>query len=161
MALPSWPPGLNSRPVRDGYKFSPHDPLARTDMDQGPARQRLVYPNSPATLDIAWPFTADEFEVFRAWHHEDLSDGAAWFWMQVWIGGRQQLGLCQFVGGDYEPVLSGLVWTVSAKLHVRNVEYLSADARWFAGTYGPATALAIAAALHKIIHEEAPVNLPA
>jgi len=159
MAIQTWPAGLNFRPMRDGYAFDPHDPLSRTDMEQGPARQRLIYPNSPATPNLVWPFTADEFEVFRAWYHEDLRDGAEWFWMQVFIGGRQMLGLCQFIGA-FQPVLNGNVWKVTTKLQVRNVEYMDADARWFAGEYGPGLAITIADRLHTIIHEEAPVDLP-
>lgn len=159
MAIQTWPAGLNHRPLREGYAFEPHAPLSKTDMEQGPARKRLIYPNSPATPNLTWPFTNDELAVFSAWYHSELLEGEAWFWMQVLIGGTWQLGLCRFLDG-YQPVLSGNVWNVTAKLEVRNVAYLDDDTLWFAGTYGPATALAIAARLHTIIHEEAPAALP-
>lgn len=159
MAIQTWPAGLNPRPMRDGYGYTPHDPLARTDMDQGPARQRLVYPNSPVTPDLTWPFSEDEYEVFRKWYHEDLGDGASWFWMQVFLP-RQQLGLCRFAE-PIKPRLNKIEWWVTAKIEIRNAEYIDADAYYLAGTYGPATALGIASRLHTIVHEEAPAELPA
>ena len=160
MAIVSMPAALNSRPLRDGYQYEPHSPLNRTDMEQGPARQRRVFDNSPAVLSPVWPFSADEYEIFRAWHHKDLHDGQDWFWAAVYIGGREQLGLCRFTEA-FKPVLVKIEWHVSAKIEVRNVEYMDDDARWFAGEYGPATALAISASLHRILHEEAPQLLPA
>lgn len=160
MAIVSMPAGLNSRPIRDGYNFDPHDDLLRTDMEQGPARQRQLFENSPSVLRPVWPWSFDEFEVFRAWYHKDLHDGQDWFWATVYIGGREQLGLCRFVK-KYQPSIVKTEWHVSSEVEVRNVEYMDDDARWFAGEYGPAVALSIASTLHRIIHQEAPALLPA
>ena len=160
MAIVSMPAGLNSRPLQDGYTFEPHEPLLRTDMEQGPARQRRLFANSPSVIQPVWPWSFDEFEVFRAWYHKDLHDGQDWFWAKVFIGGREQLGLCRFAEA-YQPSLVKIEWHVTAKIEVRNVEYMDDESRWFAGHYGPAVASAIATSLHRIVHEEAPQLLPA
>lgn len=122
----AWPVGLNYRPLQAGYKWKPHDPQLRTAMEQGPARKRRRWIASPAYITVAWPFSLREFEVFRAWHHLQLDDGANWFRLNVFTGTDWQLLPVRFKG-VYRPTLKGLIWTVSADIEVRQVPFVSVE----------------------------------
>lgn len=119
----TWPAGLQHKPIRAGYKWTPHDPQSRVPMEQGPARKRRRWVESPAYVELVWPFALSRFEVFRAWHHLQLDDGANWFRMPVWTGNAFVSLPCRFKGA-YEPALRGLEWWVSAEVEVRQVPYL-------------------------------------
>lgn len=122
----AWPISLNHRPMRGGYRWRPHDPQSRTAMEQGAARKRRRWVASPAYVTIAWVFDLQAFELFRAWHHAALADGALWFRMPVYTGSAFVTLPCRF-NGVYGADLQGLEWHVTAELEVRDVSFLSVD----------------------------------
>lgn len=124
MGVATWPIDLNHRPLRDSYRWRPHAPQSRTEMEQGVARKRRLWADSPATISGVWPFSLAGYELFRAWHHAALEDGAAWFRMPVWTGASYFETLCKFVG-VHEPVLRGLIWSVAFEIEVRQVAFLA------------------------------------
>jgi hypothetical protein len=120
----TWPAALSHRPILAGYGWRPHDPQPRIEMEQGPARKRRAWVASPSYISAVWPFSLAEFELFRAWHHTALEDGAAWFRMPVFTGEDFEPCICRF-RGVYQPELSGLVWMVSAEVEVRGAAFIS------------------------------------
>lgn len=126
MPFAAWPVSLDYRPLRAGYRWRPGDPQLRTEMEQGSARKRRLWDMSPAYASAAWEFSLSEFELFRAWHHAVLADGEKRFRMPVYTGAGFSTLPCKF-NGTYQPSLSGLVWTVTGEIEVRQVPYLSAD----------------------------------
>lgn len=126
MAIAVWPAGLDHRPQRAGYKWKPHDTQLRTEMEQGPARKRRLWSDSPAYVSASWTFDIETFELFRAWHHAVLEDGALWCRMPIYTGAAFATLPCRF-NGPYQAALHGLEWTVTADVEVRQVPYLTAD----------------------------------
>jgi hypothetical protein len=64
----------------------PHDPHARSDFDQGPARQRKRFTNSPSYISFTGIARTDLFPLFKAFYHNKINDGADWFTAKVWDG---------------------------------------------------------------------------
>lgn len=122
----SWPVSLNHRPVKAGYRWRPHDAQMRTPMEQGPARKRRRWIDSPAYIEVSWPWGLNDFELFRAWHHAALGDGSRFFRVPVFTGASFSTLPCRFKG-VYDAALQGLEWWVSAEIEVRQVPFLSAD----------------------------------
>lgn len=118
----TWPVGLNYRPERAGYRWTPHDPQSRTPMEQGPARKRRKWVSSPAYVQVTWIFTGTHYDVFRAWHHLQLDDGANWFRMPLWCGNAFVTLPCRFKGA-FQPTPRGLEWVVTAEIEVREVPF--------------------------------------
>lgn len=126
MAFATWPGALNHRPERDGYRFRPHDAQSRVEMAQGPARKRRLWTDSPAYVTGTWPLMLTEYEIFRAWHHVDLEDGAQWFTLPIYTGASFTSCPCRF-STTYKPSLQGLTWSIGFEIEVRQVPFLASD----------------------------------
>lgn len=80
MAIPSYPEGLPC-PLRENYGFTPVNNIRRTPMDSGRARQRIEFPNAPATVSLQWVMTDLQARFFEAWAAQVV--GAGWFTMTL------------------------------------------------------------------------------
>lgn len=80
MADPVWPKFLPGPSTR-GFSGTPDDATVRTQMTQGPARQRQVQSEVPHRLSVQWVLSAEQFEVFEAWWRLEIAQGASWFLM--------------------------------------------------------------------------------
>lgn len=78
MAIPVYPEGLPC-PLRENYGFTPVNNIRRTPMDSGRARQRIEFPNAPATVALQWIMTELQARLFEAWAAQVV--GAGWFTM--------------------------------------------------------------------------------
>lgn len=78
MAIPAYPEGLPC-PLRENYGFTPVNNIRRTPMDSGRARQRIEFPNAPATVPLSWIMSAPQARLFEAWAAQVV--GAGWFEM--------------------------------------------------------------------------------
>lgn len=117
MDIATWPAGLDFRPSAKGYVFAPGETRNRTEMEQG-VRDRRTLPFAPDLVELAWSFELPKFDLFRSWYRYGLEDGAKWFRLDIWTGTEWRASLCLFTE-LYEPVLTGLVWRVPAKLQAR------------------------------------------
>lgn len=80
MPLPSYPEGLPC-PLRENYGFTPVNNIRRTPMDSGRARQRIEFPNTPATVSLQWTMNASQAMLFEAWSAQVV--GAGWFTLEI------------------------------------------------------------------------------
>ena len=87
MAIPSWPDGLPYASQVGDYAMSQlANPPLRSDMNSGTTRQRRKYTMRIAIQKLGIVMSADETQVFHAFHADTLGDGAARFTMPVWNG---------------------------------------------------------------------------
>lgn len=130
-----WPDKL-PLPTFDGYGIEPQDGVLRTDMTQGPARQRQQYTAVPEGIPVRWRFTQWQYALFRGWYKYKGRRGAEWFGITLLTG----LGLVEhearFKGSGSTPYSAkpqrggrgeGVTWIVTAALEVRESPDLSED----------------------------------
>lgn len=92
----AWPEGVPyfaQRPVEVAPFRAPH----RTDMEDGPPRQRRSSTRNTATLQFTVPMRNAAFEIFKAFVRDDLVDGTLAFTMNVWAGSDYEARTCTFV----------------------------------------------------------------
>lgn len=116
--MATWPNTL-PQPLASGYSIQPQQAFIRTDMDQGPARQRRRFTTTPSSYDVQWLMTEAEFAIFESWYRDEADDGAAWFT----IGLNNGKGLQNVEARFQQPWVAASASTkyqVSATLEVRN-----------------------------------------
>lgn len=119
--MAAWPDTL-PKPLLSGFQGDAGANVARTDMDAGPARQRLRYGDSPDALNVGWLFKPAEMPLFKAFWSVDINKGADWFLMDIDIGDGLQSYEVRLVAGHYQyQKLSGGNWQVTANLDVRTI----------------------------------------
>lgn len=109
--------------------FTPVNPILRTTMTSGRARQRRLYTSVPTQSNVKWHFKKDgEGQLFEAWFKHNLNDGISWFYMRM----KTPLGVkyykCRFISiydGPYFLAPRGWQYTATLELWERPV--LSAE----------------------------------
>ena len=107
---PYWPVGL-PEPLM-GAEFTTAQGRINSDGDVC-VSDRVTDPNYRYTLPAQWLMSEREYQVFKAWYHHILGDGAAWFAVE-WTGIP---ALAQFAE-KYEASQSGLLRSVNAEIRV-------------------------------------------
>lgn len=76
--IPEYPQGL---PVglHSGRSYQVVNPLQRTELSSGRARQRRRFTDVPERAEIGWIFTSLQGQAFEAWWRDTLQDGSLWF----------------------------------------------------------------------------------
>jgi hypothetical protein len=80
-----YPPGLRDVLV-NGFTMVDQDRVQSNDVQIGPPRFELLSTSGPSFGGATWNFTRTDFQLFEAWHHLTLSDGARSFIMPVLVG---------------------------------------------------------------------------
>lgn len=107
-------------PLKDGFELKPISPFLRTDLDSGRARQRRRYLSTPTQASVTWSFKTDpEAQLFESFYLDTITDGAAWFYMNL----KTPLGImpykCRFTEIYEGPVLmEGKYWQYRATLEL-------------------------------------------
>ena len=113
-------PATLPMPLAEPYAVKPADGVVRTDMEQGPARQRREFTQVPTKIPVKWRFTDAQYAVFDAWYQWKGKAGAEWFVIPL----RSGLGVIDHVARftkQYEaPLSSGGFWLVTVELEVRD-----------------------------------------
>ena len=113
-------PSQLPRPLIDGYKLSTTDPLMRSDMNSGRARQRRKFTSVPTTVKVSWNMDQLQAGFFEAWYARTLVDGAEWFVCELESTAGFQEYECRFVGiYDGPEKVQVLRWEFSATLEFR------------------------------------------
>lgn len=106
-------------PVQDGYGLTPVDPLLRTEMTSGRARQRRRYLSTPTQASVAWILDDAQSQLFETWYQATISDGAAWFNMPLRTPEGIQEYVCRFIEiYDGPTITGGRYWRFSATLEL-------------------------------------------
>lgn len=118
MSIP-YPSGL---PVglRSGRSYQLENPLQRTELSSGRARQRRRFTGVPSYTELTWLFTDVQGQAFEAWWRDVLIDGSQWFEMPM----KTPLGYmpyeCRFTGPYSGPAVVGPnLWSYSGPLELR------------------------------------------
>ena len=119
MSLVSWPTQL-PLPEQSGYAIQHVNPLQRTQMVSGRARQRRVYTSVPSNVAVQWFLTEQQAQLFEAFFRFVITDGADWFMCTL----KTPLGLmpyeCRFNGIYEGPVLTSFnKWTFSGTIEIK------------------------------------------
>lgn len=93
--------------LQDGYTLSPENPVVRTEMEGGPARQRRRFTQAATKYSVTWSFSLDEMAIFETWHKNDIYDGVAWFTIDLLNGQGVTTQTARFTE----------MWKASAKGH--------------------------------------------
>lgn len=117
--IPVYPKGL---PVglHSGRAYQIVDPLQRSTMTSGQARQRRRFTDVPEMASIRWIFNSLQGTAFEAWWRDALSDGASWFECPLETPLGYQLYTCRFTAIYSGPTRVGpQLWSYSADLELR------------------------------------------
>lgn len=119
MTTITWPSDLPA-PEIDGYGIQPQAAIIRTDMDQGPARQRRRFRSAPTHYPVKWFMTEPQLSTLESWFHHVIEDGAAWFDISLRNGQGLQSVEARFIAPWQATMMGGPHYEVSATLEVRN-----------------------------------------
>lgn len=114
-----YPEGL---PVarRSGRTYQIENPLQRTELSSGRARQRRRFTSVPEYADLRFIFTDVQGQAFEAWWRDALIDGSRWFEMPL----RTPLGfsphMCRFTAPYAGPTWVGnSLWSYTGSIELR------------------------------------------
>lgn len=126
--LPIWPSVFPA--PSNNYKVVRVPQVIRSQMDTGLTRTRKRFSINIKTVDLTWEMTDEEFGYFEAWmENYGVSDGAAWFYMDLALGDEMQQTKVRLIGSFSSDWSSaGFYWNVSAKLEVYDVYAVPPDA---------------------------------
>lgn len=124
----SWPATLPVANI-EGYTIKPGDPIARTEMESGAARQRRRFIDVPSEITVTWEMTNWQTAIFEGWHKWQAREGAAWFNIDLKAGMGFTPHIARFQGQySSAPIRRGTAWRITAKLEVRERPVLSEGA---------------------------------
>ena len=115
---PIYPNGL-PRGLRGGRSMQLVNPLQRTELSSGRARQRRRFTSVPETVQVAWLFNDLQGQAFEAWWRDTLVDGALWFEcpLDTPLGYRLYTARFTSVYSGPSPV-GPTLWSYSAELEL-------------------------------------------
>lgn len=109
------PKGLHS-----GRAYQVVDPMMRSALTSGRARQRRRFTDVPEAARIAWLFSSLECRYFEAWFRDVLTDGVLWFECPLKTPLGYQPFTCRFTGIYSGPTLVGPdQWSITAELEMQ------------------------------------------
>lgn len=160
-----WPSVL-PLPTFDGYAIEPDDPILRTTMESGPARQRQLYTQMPTGLPVRWRFTPWQYAIFEAWVAHKAKLGAEYFSItllgalgmaehevrMLGEGKKSYRAVPQRGGRD------GVTWIVTATLEARKRPVLTEDALDIVLVEDADGLLSVMDALHALVNAPLPVE---
>jgi len=156
--LPVFPAFL-PQPRASGYGIQPVTPYARTDMDNGSARQRRRFTSTPSHVSVMWRFHDAQLVLFEGFLAYEINLGADWFS----VGLRNGMGInyvqARFMDDPpYKAAISdSRAWfDVTATLEVKALPLASRDQYDVLKTYTESEIAAMSDPLHAFIH----VSLP-
>lgn len=108
-------------PLQDSYSIgSPVDPMLRTPMESGRARQRVNFDFTPEHPSFKLNFSRNEAAFFRGWYARALNNGVEWFVMKLLLPEGFKDYECRFVGKPAETQLVQVSrWEISATVELR------------------------------------------
>lgn len=121
----AYPPQL-PYPSREDYGLQHVDPMVRTQMQSGRARQRRRFTSVPTMARVSWTLTTGQAQLFEGWYKHIINDGASWFECPL----QTPMGIkhyeARFTGIYDGPDLVGVDhWRVSAQVEIRKRQTVS------------------------------------
>jgi len=117
--MATWPSTLPTTVV-NGYSISPQQSFIRTEMDQGPSRQRRRFTTTPTNFSINWFMTESEFGIFESWFRDEINNGASWFYIELRNGKGMQTVEARFMESWEAGFVAPHYYSVRSQLEIRN-----------------------------------------
>ena len=122
-----YPNNILPLPLLKNHSLKRKSMRIETAMDSGYSRSRNRFKNPPTEMAVSFLFTNDQQEVFEGWYQHVINNGANWFVMPVKTGGVVADHQCKFVGDYSMKAPSNSLWSITAKLLVKNLRVISED----------------------------------
>ncbi|VVO05963.1 hypothetical protein PS834_03058 [Pseudomonas fluorescens] len=108
-------------PLQDGYALeTPVDPMLRTQMESGRARQRLNFDEVPYLINAKWNCDSNQMAFFQGWYARALSQGVEWFKATLLTPTGFKEYECRFTGHYTGPTLVQVRrWEFAGTLELR------------------------------------------
>ena len=123
----TWPTTL-PLPTVQGYGIRPGEAILRTEMEEGPARQRKRFTQVPSRISVRWLMKREQFALFEAWYRWHAKEGGEWFEIDL-LGG---IGLtaheARFTRQFEAKLVGGVLWEIVSELEIRERPVLTEDA---------------------------------
>ena len=119
-----YPNSVLSLPLLKNHGLKRKSMRIETAMDSGYLRSRNRFKNPPSELAASFLFTNHQLEIFEGWYQHVINSGANWFVMPVKTGGVVADHQCRFVGDYSMKSATNNLWTVTAKLLVKNLRVI-------------------------------------
>lgn len=153
---PVWPGSLPEGPLRTGIDIDPHRPVPVTDLAEGPKAKRDLFGPSPAEQPVQWSMSAAQFEIFKAFYAEALSQGTRWFLAPLWFGLSLERAAIRFREPfAFEPRFGARV-LVSAQVEIRRMPVLPEGVAALLAMMGADGLTALTGGIHEWVHETWP-----
>lgn len=105
---------------RSGYSLEPQNPVIRTEMEAGPARQRKAQTTVPVDITVKWIFTNAQYSTFKSFWASDVNNGTDWFDLAIQDAGGVATAEVRFKEGKFKAdQLAFDQWQISATLEKR------------------------------------------
>lgn len=117
VVLDVWPVGLPQLVLRDGYAETEPDVIRRTEMDEGPAKQRPRFTVGIRPFLVQIEVDVDQVAIFQTFYEDTLEDGTIPF---SWKHPRTQVNTdFRFVGQPQKMRVQGARnWRITMALEV-------------------------------------------
>ena len=117
VVLDVWPVGLPQLVLRDGYAETEPDVIRRTEMDEGPAKQRPRFTVGIRPFLVQIEVDVDQVATFQTFYEDTLKDGTIPF---SWKHPRTQVNTdFRFVGQPQKMRVQGARnWRITMALEV-------------------------------------------
>lgn len=117
VVLDVWPVGLPQIPLQDGYAETEPDVIRRTEMDEGPAKQRPRFTVGIRPFLVQVELDVDQVVIFQTFYDDTLKDGTIPF---SWKHPRTQVNTdFRFVGQPQKMRVQGARnWRITMALEV-------------------------------------------
>lgn len=108
-----------------GRSYQTVDPLKRSTLVTGRARQRRAYTSTPTGVSVRWLMTEPQAVFFETWFRWAITDGAAWFDMPLRMPDGLSDRTVRFTGIYDGPSEAGPNhWRFTAELEIRERQTL-------------------------------------
>ena len=155
----NWPSVL---PVPSLKRYSGRigEAVARTNMEQGAARQRQRFLSSPSKSDLRWIMNQEQFALFQYWYVNQAKEGAEWVNIDLKVGIGYISHETRFLEPYKYKLLSDDLFEVTAQIEVRIDRLITSgvyDLLLAGYTEGIITSMADL--LHTMVHTTLPMEL--
>ncbi len=122
----SWPKSL-PKPTIASYGYSPDDAVLATDLEFGPRRTRQRFTATPTSYTVRWLMTTNQLAVFEYFHKNVISQGAAYFSVELKQGAGFLPVDARFIGPFNVTGIKPELYEVTASLQVRDRPLITAE----------------------------------
>lgn len=129
--IPVWPNRLPPPDIE--YSYTVQSAFLRTELTSGRARQRRIYRNVPTQVQVQWKIPWADMPDFRYFVHEIVGNQNGWGFFEALLAfdEHKKKMRARFMDANSPYDVSNesnVLWIVSAKLEVLELDLISSDA---------------------------------